>query len=440
MRISVIGTGYLGVTHAACMADLGHDVIGIDIDAQKVAALNEGVLPFHEPELPQVLQRALASGRLTFTTSWSQVAESADVHFLCVGTPQQPNSPAADLSQVNGAIAALAPHLDRPTLVVGKSTVPVGTAQRLTAELQASAPAGSDVHLAWNPEFLREGHAVADTLEPDRLVIGVTARSDEAILREVYDKLLRASVPLIVADLPTAELVKTAANAFLATKISFINAMAELCEATGADVSVLADAIGQDERIGRRFLNAGLGFGGGCLPKDIRAFRARASELGVGDALSFLDDVDAINQRCRTRAVAAALTLCAGSLKDKKAAVLGAAFKPDSDDVRDSPALDVARELQELGAIVTIYDPQANSTAAQRLPSATYADSTQEAVSGAEVVLLLTEWNEFRSLDPLTLKDLVAQPIMIDGRNVLDRQLWADSGWTIHSLGRGTLS
>ena len=440
MRISVIGTGYLGVTHAACMADLGHDVIGIDIDAQKVAALNEGVLPFHEPELPQVLQRALASGRLTFTTSWSQVAESADVHFLCVGTPQQPNSPAADLSQVNGAIAALAPHLDRPTLVVGKSTVPVGTAQRLTAELQASAPAGSDVHLAWNPEFLREGHAVADTLEPDRLVIGVTARSDEAILREVYAKLLRASVPLIVADLPTAELVKTAANAFLATKISFINAMAELCEATGADVSVLADAIGQDERIGRRFLNAGLGFGGGCLPKDIRAFRARASELGVGDALSFLDDVDAINQRCRTRAVAAALTLCAGSLKDKKAAVLGAAFKPDSDDVRDSPALDVARELQELGAIVTIYDPQANSTAAQRLPSATYADSTQEAVSGAEVVLLLTEWNEFRSLDPLTLKDLVAQPIMIDGRNVLDRQLWADSGWTIHSLGRGTLS
>ena len=440
MRISVIGTGYLGVTHAACMADLGHDVIGIDIDAEKVAALNEGVLPFHEPALPQVLQRALASGRLTFTTSWSQVAQSADVHFLCVGTPQQPNSPAADLSQVNGAIAALAPHLDRPTLVVGKSTVPVGTAQRLTAELQASAPAGSDVHLAWNPEFLREGHAVADTLEPDRLVIGVTARSDEAILREVYDKLLRASVPLIVADLPTAELVKTAANAFLATKISFINAMAELCEATGADVSVLADAIGQDERIGRRFLNAGLGFGGGCLPKDIRAFRARASELGVGDALSFLDDVDAINQRCRTRAVAAALTLCAGSLKDKKAAVLGAAFKPDSDDVRDSPALDVARELQELGAIVTIYDPQANSTAAQRLPSATYADSTQEAVSGAEVVLLLTEWNEFRSLDPLTLKDLVAQPIMIDGRNVLDRQLWADSGWTIHSLGRGTLS
>ena len=440
MRISVIGTGYLGVTHAACMADLGHDVIGIDIDAEKVAALNEGVLPFHEPALPQVLQRALASGRLTFTTSWSQVAQSADVHFLCVGTPQQPNSPAADLSQVNGAIAALAPHLDRPTLVVGKSTVPVGTAQRLTAELQASAPAGSDVHLAWNPEFLREGHAVADTLEPDRLVIGVTARSDETILREVYDKLLRASVPLIVADLPTAELVKTAANAFLATKISFINAMAELCEATGADVSVLADAIGQDERIGRRFLNAGLGFGGGCLPKDIRAFRARASELGVGDALSFLDDVDAINQRCRTRAVAAALTLCAGSLKDKKAAVLGAAFKPDSDDVRDSPALDVARELQELGAIVTIYDPQANSTAAQRLPSATYADSTQEAVSGAEVVLLLTEWNEFRSLDPLTLKDLVAQPIMIDGRNVLDRQLWADSGWTIHSLGRGTLS
>jgi len=438
MRISVIGTGYLGATHAACMADLGHEVIGFDVDPDKVASLAAGTVPFHEPGLDQVLQRALSSGRLRFTTAIADVAAQADVHFLCVGTPQSKDSNAADMSQVNGAIDLLAPHLDRPCLVVGKSTVPVGTAQRLADQLRSTSPASTDVHLAWNPEFLREGHAVADTVAPDRLVIGVTDPADEATLRQVYAQLLANDVPLIVADLPTSELVKASANAFLATKISFINAIAELCEATGADITVLADAIGRDERIGRQFLNAGLGFGGGCLPKDIRAFRARATELGIGESLDFLDDVDAINQRCRTRVVAVALSLTSQQLGGKPVTILGAAFKPDSDDVRDSPALAVAAELIEHGAQVTIFDPVANQTASTRVPTATYADTLYEALAGAELVLLLTEWKQFQDLDPIKTKSQVATPLMIDARNVLDPQQWANAGWTIHSLGRGT--
>ena len=439
MRLSVIGTGYLGATHAACMADLGHEVIGLDIDPRKVDALNNGIVPFHEPGLPEVLQRALASGRLHFTTSFADVAEFAEVHFLCVGTPQSDDSGAADLAQVNGAIAQLAPHLTRPTLVVGKSTVPVGTAQRLASELIASAPAGEAVELAWNPEFLREGFAVADTVRPDRLVIGVTSENADNQLRAVYSSILAAGVPLVVTDLPTSELVKTAANAFLATKISFINAMAELCEATGADVGTLAEAIGHDERIGRRFLQAGLGFGGGCLPKDLRAFRARATEIGSGSALDFLDDVDAINQRCRTRTVAAAITLCGGNVAGLRVAVLGAAFKPDSDDVRDSPALDVAAELLDNGADVVIHDPAANTNAAALVPKAQYVDDIESAVTGADLVLLLTEWKQFVALDPAVTGQLVRTRRIIDARNVLKRNEWASHGWTIHTLGRGTL-
>jgi len=439
MRLSVIGTGYLGATHAACMADLGHEVIGLDVDAAKVESLNAGRVPFHEPGLPEVLQRALASGRLRFTTAFQEAAAFAEVHFLCVGTPQLDDSGAADLAQVNGAVAGLAPYLTEPTLVVGKSTVPVGTAQRLADAFTAAAPAGAGVDVAWNPEFLREGFAVADTLRPDRLVVGVTTTSAEQKLRQVYAQMLDAGVPIVVTDLPTAELVKAAANAFLATKISFINAMAELCEATGADVATLAQAIGHDERIGRRFLQAGLGFGGGCLPKDLRAFRARATELGAGSALDFLDDVDAINQRCRTRTVAAALTLVGGSIDGLRVAVLGAAFKPDSDDVRDSPALDVAAELLEHGANVVIHDPAANANASVRLPKAGFVDSTDEALAGADLVLLLTEWKQFVALDPATVADQVNALRIIDARGVLDRSAWAQAGWTIHTLGRGTI-
>jgi UDPglucose 6-dehydrogenase len=435
MRIAVIGTGYLGVTHAAGLAELGHEVTGVDVDEAKVAALREGSVPFYEPDLEPLVRKHVEGGRLTFTTSYEQAAD-ADVHFLCVGTPQRHGDYAADLTAVHAATDSLAAVLRRPTLVVGKSTVPVGTAVGLRDRLVAGAPAGRDVHLAWNPEFLREGHAVADTLHPDRLVVGVEDPADVAPVREVYDELLSAGVPWLVTTLPTAELVKTAANAFLATKISFINAMAELCEATGADVVDLADALGYDARIGRRFLDAGLGFGGGCLPKDIRAFMARAGELGVDEALGFLREIDAINVRRRQRVVEMARQMVGGRFLGTRVAVLGAAFKPDSDDTRDSPALNVAGQIQLQGATVTVYDPKAMDNARREFPTLGYAPSLLGAVEGADAVLLLTEWSEFRGMDPDTLAAVVRRRRILDGRNVLDPDRWRAAGWVYHGLGR----
>ncbi len=435
LRISVIGTGYLGAVHAACLADLGFEVVGVDVDAVKVAALGEGKAPFFEPGLDEVLGRALGSGRLRFTTSLSDAAH-ADVHFVCVGTPQAPGSYAADLRHVHAAVAGLAPLLDRPTLVVGKSTVPVGTAAGIAAYLTSHAPAGQQVQLAWNPEFLREGYAVADTVTPDRLVVGVTTPEAEATLRAVYEPMLAAGVPFLVTDLATAELVKVAANAFLATKISFINAMSEICEATGADVTALAQAIGYDERIGSRFLQAGLGFGGGCLPKDIRAFMARAGELGVAQALTFLREVDEINMRRRTRTVELARDLLGGSLLGARIACLGAAFKPDSDDVRDSPALNVAAALQLHGATVTVHDPHAMPNAARLFPTLTYSPTTEAALTDADLVVLLTEWRDYRDLDPTTTATWVTHPRILDARNALNPHTWRTAGWTYKGIGR----
>jgi UDPglucose 6-dehydrogenase len=430
MRLTVIGTGYLGATHAACMAELGHDVLGVDVDPEKVAALGAGRAPFHEPALAELLARHTASGRLRFTTSYQEAAAFGRVHFVCVGTPQRKDSDAADLRYVDAAVDALAPHLQPGALVVGKSTVPVGTARRLAARL----PAGAE--LAWNPEFLREGFAVQDTLSPDRLVLGVESEAAETLLREVYATVTAAGTPVVTADFPTAELVKTAANAFLATKISFINAMAEVCEASGGDVSVLARALGHDERIGSRFLRAGIGFGGGCLPKDIRAFAARAEELGTGRSLAFLREVDAINLRRRDRIVDLARDLCDGSLHSKRVAVLGAAFKPDSDDIRDSPALDIASRLHLQGADVTVHDPKAMDNARKAYPVLGYADSATDAVDGSHLVLHLTEWQEYRDLDPAALARVAAQPRVIDGRGALDGTRWAAAGWVFRALGR----
>lgn len=429
MRLTVIGTGYLGATHAACLADLGHEVLGVDIDAQKVAALSRGEVPFFEPGLTDVLDRALASGRLRFTTSLAEAGAFADVHFLCVGTPEQPGQYAVDMRQVSSAVTGLAPHLGDGALLVGKSTVPVGTAGDIARLI---APA----RLAWNPEFLREGHAVADTVRPDRLVFGVADPRDEAVLREVYADAIAADVPVIVCDFATAELVKAAANAFLATKISFINAMAEVCEVTGADVTVLADALGHDPRIGRRFLGAGLGFGGGCLPKDLRGFMARAGELGVDQAVTFLREIDQINLRRRRHAVDLARTAVGGRFRDTVVAVWGAAFKPDSDDVRDSPALDVAAAIHLEGADVRVHDPQAMRNARELFPTLDYADSPERAADGAHVVLHLTEWQEYRDVDPAKIAEVVTQPYIIDGRNTLDPQVWRAAGWTYRALGR----
>lgn len=439
MRVSVIGAGYLGSTHAACMARIGHDVLAVDVDADKVAKLQSGVVPFFEPELQDAVTDGLASGRLRFTGSFAEAADFADVHFLAVGTPQSAGGHGADLSFLDAAVDALGCHLRRPALVVGKSTVPVGTAQRLAARVRNAAAAGDDVDLAWNPEFLREGFAVRDTLHPDRIVLGVEEgrrAQVEAMVRQLYAPLLAVDgIPFLVTNLATAELVKVAANAFLATKISFINAVAEICEAASADVTVLADALGHDTRIGRRFLNAGLGFGGGCLPKDIRAFMARAEELGVGDALAFLRAVDEVNLRRRRRVVAIAEEEC-GSLAGARVGVLGSAFKPNTDDIRDSPALDVAERIRSAGAEVTVYDPKAMDNSRKAFPALNYAFSAFDACVDADAVLVLTEWDEFRALAPDDLAGITRSRRIVDARNCLDPHLWRGAGWSYRGLGR----
>ncbi|MBA3294175.1 MAG: UDP-glucose/GDP-mannose dehydrogenase family protein [Geodermatophilaceae bacterium] len=437
LRVSVIGTGYLGTTHAAGMAELGHQVIGMDTDEDKVARLSAGQVPFYEPGLPELLQRGLASGRLSFTTDYAEVAAKADIHFVCVGTPQQFGNDAADLRYVDASMRSLAAELTTPCLVVGKSTVPAGTARRLASRLRQEAPAGDDVELAWNPEFLREGYAVQDTLQPDRLVFGVSTASSEQRLRDVYAKVISDNdCPVVVTDLATAELVKVAANSFLATKISFINAMAEICEITGADVTTLAEALGHDSRIGPRFLKAGLGFGGGCLPKDIRAFMARAEELGVVQAVAFLREVDAINLRRRARMIDLAVEELGGQVDGKRIGVWGASFKPDSDDIRDSPALDVASALQSRGADVGVYDPQAMDNARKKYPELGYCRSAVDAAEGADLILHLTEWEEFRMLEPQRLDGIIRSKHILDGRSALDPESWRAAGWTFRALGR----
>ncbi|MFI8966181.1 UDP-glucose dehydrogenase family protein [Streptomyces sp. NPDC053493] len=440
LKITVIGTGYLGATHAAAMAELGFEVLGLDVVPEKVEMLAAGRVPMYEPGLEELLARHVdgiegSSGRLRFTTSWEEVGAFGDVHFVCVNTPQKHGEYACDMSYVDAAFTSLSGVVRAGALVVGKSTVPVGSAQRLAALL----PDG--VELAWNPEFLREGFAVRDTLHPDRVVVGVPegARGERAekVLREVYAVPVAEGSPFVVTDYPTAELVKTSANSFLATKISFINAMAEVCEAAGGDVAKLAEAIGHDERIGSKFLRAGIGFGGGCLPKDIRAFMARAGELGADQALTFLREIDSINMRRRASMVEMAREALGGGFLGKRVAVLGATFKPDSDDVRDSPALNVAGQIHLQGGQVTVYDPKGMPNARRLFPTLAYADSALDAVRGADVVLHLTEWREFRDgLDPAELAGVVSSPVVLDGRNALDPARWRDAGWTYRAMGR----
>ena len=460
MRITVIGTGYLGATHAAAMAELGHEVLGVDVDPAKIEALSAGQVPFFEPGLPELLKKHVESGRLRFTTNYDEAVEFANVHFVGVGTPQVKGSYAADVRYVDAAITELAKRVVGKHLVFGKSTVPVGTAprlQELAAEIISERAASGDdelkntsLEIAWNPEFLREGFAVKDTLEPDRVVLGtqkpgmilngagqeVESIAEES-LRECFGPIFEREIPLIVADTATAELVKVSANAFLATKISFINAVSEICEVTGADITTLADAIGMDARIGRRFLNAGLGFGGGCLPKDIRAFMARAGELGVDQALTFLREVDAINMRRREKTVDLVRGSFGGSLLGHTVTVLGAAFKPNSDDVRDSPALSIAGSLSLAGASVSVYDPQAMENAKKNFPTLEYAPSIEAALEGSEMVVVATEWQQFRDIDPVAAKKLVKRAAVLDGRNCLPADQWRAAGWDVTCLGRG---
>ncbi|MGM0929387.1 MAG: UDP-glucose dehydrogenase family protein [Actinomycetota bacterium] len=435
MRITVIGTGYLGAVHAACMAQLGHDVIGVDVDPLKIERLSQGRAPFYEPNFPELLRENMEAGRLRFSTSLQEAATFGEVHFICVGTPQRPDSASADMKYVDAVVEGLAPHLHRPCLLVGKSTVPVGTASRLAEKVTRLAPQGTSVQVAWNPEFLREGFAVEDTLHPDRLVVGVTSADAEAVLQEVYAPILAAGTPYICTDPATAELVKVSANAFLATKISFINAISEVCEAAGADILPLASALGHDPRIGHRFLAPGVGFGGGCLPKDIRAFLARAEELGVG-AMDFLRNIDNINVNRRHSAVTLAQEMLDGSLQDKRVAVLGAAFKPNSDDVRDSPALSVANALHAQGADVRVHDPEAVDNARSAHPLLNYTTDIDKAFEAAELAVHLTEWPAYRQLDPARMSALVKTPKILDARNTLDIDHWRTAGWTIRAMGR----
>ena len=432
LKLSVIGTGYLGATHAACMASLGFEVIGFDTEISKIELLSKGKVPFYEPDLEELLAEQIKAGRLRFTKDIAELAD-VDVHFICVGTPQVKGGNAADLTNVNSALESIAKIVKPGGLVVGKSTVPVGTATRLRDRLIEINPKAD---LAWNPEFLREGFAVEDTLRPNRLVVGVTNDNSEKILKEVYVTNLKENTPWVRADLPTAELVKVAANSFLATKISFINAMAEICEAAGGDVTILAKAIGYDPRIGNRFLQAGIGFGGGCLPKDIRAFMARAEELGAKQAVEFLKEVDAINLRARQRIIELVRKDLSEDLVGKKVAILGAAFKPDSDDVRDSPALDIAAQIQAAGAVVTVHDPKAIANAQKRFPALKFAEDINSTLKDAEIVLHLTEWKIYREINPVEVKPFVKTPIMIDGRNALDRDAWRAAGWKFRALGR----
>jgi UDPglucose 6-dehydrogenase len=436
VRVTILGTGYLGTTHAACLANLGFDVLGLDTNETQVKALASGSLPFHEPGLEQLLRSGLDSGRLQFTTRYEQVAQFGDIHFVCVGTPQQPGADAADLTYLHACIEALAPLLNHPCLVVGKSTVPVGTATTSARRIAELAPVGARAELAWNPEFLREGHAVADTVRPDRIIAGITSSRAESLLREVYAGPLAAGVPFLVTDLATAELAKIAANAFLATKLSFINAMAEVCEAAGADVVQLAQALAYDARIGGRFLAPGLGFGGGCLPKDIRAFGASARQLGIASISTLLDEVDTVNQGRRIRMTNLATELAGGSAAGRRIGIWGCSFKPHSDDIRDSPALQVAANLHRQGARVTVYDPAAMERARQTHPELDYAASMYEAAVGTHVLLLLTEWPEFSQADPAEVGKLVAQRNVADGRNVLYPDRWRRAGWQYRALGR----
>lgn len=438
MRMTVIGTGYLGATHAACMAELGHEVLGVDVDEDKIAVLQSGKVPFFEPGLPEVLERNIDAGCLGFSTDYDEAAQFANVHFLGVGTPQRRGSYAADMTYVKAVITDLVPKLRGEHVIFGKSTVPVGTAAELQELADGLAPEGTRVEIAWNPEFLREGYAVHDTITPDRIVIGTRESESRAeeLAREIYAKPLAQDTPFIATDLQTAELVKVSANAFLATKISFINAVSEICEIAGADVVALADAIGIDKRIGRKFLGAGLGFGGGCLPKDIRAFMARAGELGADQALTFLREVDAINMRRRDRMVDLSKEAFHGSLLGHRVTVLGCAFKPNSDDVRDSPALSVAGSLSLAGAAVTVYDPEGMDNAKKVFPTLDYAADTESALREAELVILATEWQQFKELDPNEAGELVDNKHIIDGRNVLDVAAWSNAGWKIQALGR----
>jgi UDPglucose 6-dehydrogenase len=436
MRVSVVGTGHVGLTTAACLAHVGHEVLGVDDDAEKAAAIARGHVPFHEPGLTELVREGLDAGRLLTSNDPREAARHGEVVFVCVGTPTR-ESGEANLDQVERVARMVADTLDGYTVVAEKSTVPVATGQWIRRTIEQAAPPGAQFDVASNPEFLREGRAVQDTLQPDRVVVGSDSRRAIDRLRDVYRPIVDAAgCPFVVTDLATAELIKHASNAFLATKISFINSVADICERTGADVETVAAAMGIDERIGSSFLRAGIGFGGECLPKDVRAFRYTADQLGVDFGL--LAEVERVNL-ARIDAFVEKVLAVAGDLEDRRVGLWGLAFKPDTDDLRHSPALEVARRLMAGGARVTAFDPVAMAPAKPLLEGVEFAADPYEAAREADCLAICTEWSVFASADLHRLHDAMARPAVVDGRNVMDPVAMAEAGFTYASMGRPTV-
>jgi UDPglucose 6-dehydrogenase len=434
MNVVMIGAGYVGLVSGACFAEFGADVTCVDKDAGKISALQQGSIPIYEPGLEDLVERNTRSGRLTFTTELADAVANADLIFIAVGTPTRRGDGYADLKYVYAAAEEIAGHLQGYTVIVDKSTVPVGTAREVQRVIRKTNPA-AEFDVASNPEFLREGSAIADFMRPDRVVLGVESKQAEALLRELYRPLNLIEAPILVTDLESAEITKYAANAFLATKISFINEISQLCEKTGADVHAVARGMGLDGRIGRKFLHAGPGYGGSCFPKDTVALIRMAQEHGVSSRI--VESVVEVNASQKARMVSKIKEALGGSVADKTIAVLGLTFKPETDDMRDAPSLAILPALADRGAIIRAHDPEGMDEARHHLPAAIqYAATIDEAVTGADAVVLMTEWNQYRGLDLEKLKSQMKGDVFVDLRNVYERGLMQAYGFQYTCVGR----
>jgi UDPglucose 6-dehydrogenase len=435
MRVTMVGAGYVGLVSGACFADFGHQVTCIDKDPGRVAALNRGEIPIFEPGLADLVEANMRQGRLEFAAETTRVAD-AEAVFIAVGTPSRRGDGHADLSFVYDAVRELAPQLSRTAVVVTKSTVPVGTGDEIERILREKRP-DADVEVVSNPEFLREGAAIQDFKHPDRIVVGSDDERARAVLAEIYRPLYLNAPPIIYVSRRTAELIKYASNAFLATKITFINEIADLCERVGADVQEVARGMGLDNRIGGKFLHAGPGFGGSCFPKDATALLKTAQDHGV--ALRIVETVSSVNdqrKRAMARKVVAALD---GSVRGKTIAVLGLTFKPNTDDTRDSPAIPLITALQDLGATVRGYDPAGMEQAKPQLPALHYCNSAYAAAEGADAVVIATEWEQFRALDLARLKSVMTRPVIVDLRNIYRADEMKRANFRYHAIGRASV-
>ena len=433
MRIAVIGSGYVGLVSGACFSEFGVDVVCVDLDAEKIARLKRGEMPIYEPGLDQLVATNVAAKRLSFTTDLPGAVKSADAVFIAVGTPSRRGDGHADLSYVFGAAEEIARSLDGYTVVVTKSTVPVGTGRKVAEIVRKTRP-DAIFDVVSNPEFLREGSAIEDFMRPDRVVIGAETERSQAVMKELYRPLFLNETPILFTTIETAELTKYAANSFLATKISFINEIADLCEKVGADVQDVAKGIGLDGRIGRKFLHAGPGYGGSCFPKDCLALVKTAQDAGA--PISIIEAVVKVNDDRKEAMAQRVIHACGGNVAGKTLAILGVTFKPNTDDMRDSPALDIIPALQKAGATVRAFDPEGMKEAAKLLNNVNFCSNTYEAIEGADALVIITEWNEFRALDLSRVMNLLRTPTVIDLRNIYKPEDMSAAGFYYVSIGR----